>query len=232
VDAKVVVLVAATSEWRALGALRPQPARQSSPFGEWFVLPDDVAGPGVVVFHGGWGKIAAAASTQYAIDRFSPGLLVNLGTCGGLAGGVERGEVLLADETLVYDIVERMTDPDEAIAAFTTRIDLSWLGPPPWPTPVRRARLVSADCDIGPAQVVELRERFAAVAADWESGAIAWTAARSGVPCLILRAVSDLVDGAAGEVYDDYAEFERRSLAVMEALLAALPAWRPAAAAR
>jgi len=225
VDVKVVVLVSATSEWRALVELWPAPSRQPSPLGEWFVLPDAAAGPGVVAFHGGWGKIAAAASTQYAIDRFAPELLVNLGTCGGLTGDVERGEVLLADETLVYDIVERMTDPDEAIAAFTTRIDLSWLGPPPWPAPARRARLVSADCDIAPAQVAVLRQRFAAVAADWESGAIAWTAARSGVPCLILRAVSDLVDEAAGEVYDDYAEFECRSRAVMEALCTALPAW-------
>ncbi len=224
-DARVVVLVAATSEWRAVETLWPESARRRSPFGAWFVLPAAAAGPGVVVLHGGWGKIAAAASTQFAIDRFAPELLVNLGTCGGLAGDVERGEVLLADETLVYDIVERMTDPDEAIAAFTTRIDLSWLGPPPWPTRVRRARLVSADCDIAPDRVAELRERFAAVAADWESGAIAWTAARNGVPCLILRAVSDLVDGAAGEVYDDYAEFERRSRAVMASLFAALPAW-------
>ena len=47
------------------------------------------------------------------------------------------------------------------------------------------------------------------MAADWESGAIAWTAARNGVPCLILRAVSDLVDSLGGEVYDDAAEFER-----------------------
>ncbi len=39
------------------------------------------------------------------------------------------------------------------------------------------------------------------------------------MPCLILRAVSDLVDPARGEVYDDYAEFERRSLEVMGALL-------------
>jgi adenosylhomocysteine nucleosidase len=228
VDAKVVVLVSATSEWRALAELWSAPPRHASPLGEWFALPEAAAGPGVVVFHGGWGKIAAAASTQYAIDRFAPELLVNLGTCGGLAGDVERGEVLLADETLVYDIVERMTDPDEAIAAFTTRIDLSWLGAPPWHTPVRRARLVSADRDIAPGEVAALRERFAAVAADWESGAIAWTAARSGVPCLILRAVSDLVDEAAGEVYEDYAEFERRSRAAMEGLLVALPAWRAA----
>jgi adenosylhomocysteine nucleosidase len=221
----VVVVVCATSEWRALETLCPGPARRRSPFGEWFVMAESPAGLATAVVYGGWGKIAAAASAQYVIDRFAPQLLVNLGTCGGLSGHVARGDVLLADETLVYDIVEQMTDPDEAIAAFTTSIDLSWLGPAPYPSPARRARLVSADGDIVPGQVAALRERFAAVAADWETGAIAWTAARNRVPCLILRAVSDLVDAAGGEVYDDYGEFERRSLEVMETLFGVLPAW-------
>jgi len=221
----VAVVVSATAEWRALEKLYPGQPRRCSPFGEWFTLPGDPAGLVTALVYGGWGKIAAAASAQYVIDRFAPQLLVNLGTCGGLAGQVGRGEVLLADETLVYDIVEQMTDPDEAIAAFTTAIDLSWLGPPPYPSPVRRARLVSADGDIVPAQVDGLRDRFGAVAADWESGAIAWTAARNGVPCLILRAVSDLVDSLGGEVYDDAAEFERRSVEVMTTLVGVLPAW-------
>jgi adenosylhomocysteine nucleosidase len=228
---QVVVLVCATSEWRALDKLLPEPPRRRSPFGDWFAMPETTAGPATAFVYGGWGKIAAAASTQYAIDRFAPQLLVNLGTCGGLTGEVERGEVLLAERTLVYDIVEQMTDADEAIAERATTIDLSWLdgpeGEPPaaYPSPVRRVRLVSADSDIVPSQIGRLREKYGAVAADWESGAIAWTAARNSMPCLILRAVSDLVDPAGGEVYDDYAEFERRSLEIMRALLAVLPAW-------
>jgi nucleoside phosphorylase len=36
--------------------------------------------------HGGWGKVAAAGSTQYAIDRWAPARLINLGTCGGFKG--------------------------------------------------------------------------------------------------------------------------------------------------
>jgi nucleoside phosphorylase len=124
-----------------------------------------------------------------------------------------------------------MTDPDEAVAARAATIDLSWLdgadGRPPetYPSVVRRVRLLSADSDIVPAQVSLLREKYGAVGADWESGAIAWTAACNEVPCLILRAVSDLVGAAGGEVYDDYAEFERRSLEVMATLLGVLPAW-------
>lgn len=46
-------------------------------------------------FHGGWGKIAAVASAQYVIDRWSPELLVNLGTCGGFEGEITKGTIIL-----------------------------------------------------------------------------------------------------------------------------------------
>jgi len=84
-----------------------------------------------VFLHGGWGKIAAAASAQYAIDRWHPALLVNLGTCGGFAGRVEVGDVVLVERTVVYDIIERMGDPREAIADYATTLDLSWVGASP-----------------------------------------------------------------------------------------------------
>jgi len=243
-EPQIVVVVSATAEWRALDDVPSRTGvsgRERTPFGEWFVLAQPVAGHRVAIMYGGWGKISAAASAQYAIDRFRPELLVNLGTCGGFAGEVERGEVLLAAETVVYDIVEQMTDPDEAVAELSTTIDLSWLAGDPkagdarsdggdpavsYPSPVRRALLVSADRDIVPAQIDELRRRFGAIAADWESGAIAWTAARNRTPCLILRTVSDLVDpSGGGEVYDDHGEFTRRCVVVMQELLEVLPAW-------
>lgn len=55
-------------------------------------------------------------------------MIVNLGTCGGFRGEIERGEILLVERTIVYDIVEQMTDPEAAIAQYTTDLDLSWLG--------------------------------------------------------------------------------------------------------
>ena len=173
---------------------------------------------------GGWGKIAAAASTQYAIARWQPQLIVNLGTCGGFAGSVQRGTVLLIEETLVYDIIEQMGDAQEAVQHYTTPIDLSWLQEP-YPQAVRRARLVSADRDIVPIDIPHLRSAYNAIASDWESGAIAWVAARNSTHCLILRAVSDLVDEQGGEVYGDFAAFEQRTQEVMDDLLEHLSAW-------
>nr|WP_299025087.1 5'-methylthioadenosine/S-adenosylhomocysteine nucleosidase [uncultured Thermanaerothrix sp.] len=184
----------------------------------------EIEGIRAIFVHGGWGKISAAASAQYALDRWRPHLLVNLGTCGGIAGQVQKGEILLAEQTLVYDICERMGDPQAALDFYTTALDVGWVGEQA-PLPVRRVCLLSADHDLDPCEIPALRDRFGAVAVDWESGAIAWVAARNDCPCLILRGVSDVVDEHQGEAYAAFEVFQQGVERVMRPLLATLPAW-------
>jgi len=193
-----------------------------TPFGDWLIT--TVGKEEVLFMHGGWGKIAAAASTQYAIDRWKPELLVNLGTCGGFAGEVERGAILLVKRTLVYDIVEQMGDLDQAIAHYATELDLSWVGAD-LPAGVRRSLLISADRDLLPGDIGSLKACYGAVATDWESGAIAWVAAHNQTPCLILRGVTDLVGPGGGEAYGDYDLFASRTENIMRRLLEDLPHW-------
>lgn len=200
----------------------PDAIVQASLFGEYFEFL--VNQRVVIFFHGGWGKISAAATTQYVIDRWRPALLVNLGTCGGFAGRIERGTLLLVQQTVIYDIIEQMGDPQAAIDHYTTDVDLSFLHPP-YPQAVRPTLLVSADRDICPADIPMLIDRYQACAGDWESGAIAWVAQRSGLPCLILRGVTDLVDTGGGEAYQAIEVFHHGTRQVMEALLQALPEW-------
>jgi len=108
-ELEAVVIVSCRFEWQATLALFPGVEIPSSPFG-------------------GWGKISAAASAQYVIDRWRPDLLINLGTCGGFRGETERGEILLVERTIVYDIVEQITDPEAAAKG------------PPQPDRLRRSR--------------------------------------------------------------------------------------------
>lgn len=216
------VLISAGAEWRALLPHFPQAAVFATPYGEAFTT--SINEHIVCFLHGGWGKVAAAASTQYAIDRWRPAQVINLGTCGGLKGYAKRGEVILPRKTLIYDIIESMTDSAAALDHYTVEFDLSWLPSPP-PQPVTISTLISADRDILPNQVIELVSRFNASAADWESGAIAWVARRNQVSCLILRAVSDLVDQTAGEAYEDYAFFEAQCKPIMADFAQHLPAW-------
>lgn len=224
---RVVVETSARSEWRQVAARYPELPRETTPFGEALVMPMELR-PGwtedVAFLDGGWGKISAAAATQYAIQRWRPELLINLGTCGGFNGCVERGEVILVERTLVYDIIEQMSDPDAAIAAYSTEPDLAWV-PVPEPSRVRRSLLVSADRDLLTSEVPMLKEKYGAVAGDWESGAIAWTAAHNGTRCLILRGVTDLVDCNGGDAYGNIDFFNEGTRQVMQPLLDALPDW-------
>jgi adenosylhomocysteine nucleosidase len=221
-----VILISADAEWRPVRERFPAYNCTRTPFGETFEteIITDHRGWRVVFLHGGWGKIAAAASTQYAIDRWQPSLLINLGTCGGFAGDITAGTIILADFTLVYDILEQMGDPDEARAWYATEPDLSFLGQP-YPLPVRREMLLSADRDILMNDIDDLRARYGAAAADWESGAIAFVASRNEVPCLILRGVTDVVSSNRGEAYDNINLFAERAGLMMNRLLDSLPGW-------
>jgi len=229
---KIVVLISANAEWRAVKEILHPAIVDSTPLGETFVVRLGTGTPdtGTRYFHGGWGKISAAATTQYVIDRWQPDLLVNLGTCGGFEGRIQRGTIILVEKTILYDIIEQMEDPEEAIAHYATEMDLSFLDDRQWTmdhngSPIVRGLLVSADRDIVAGDIAGLVEKYGAVAADWESGAIAWVAKRNGVRCLILRGVTDLVSPQGGEAYGDIRIFHENTKKVMRELIESLPEW-------
>lgn len=217
----IVIIFSSRSEWRAARNCRKVAFVEETPYGECFAL---LEGEQTTIYlQGGWGKISAAASAQYAILHWKPDLVINLGTCGGLLGKVERGDVILAERTLVYDVIEQMGDQKEAYQHYTTELDLSWLQEP-YPQPVLRGLLLSADRDILAEQVAWLQDNFGGVAADWESGAIAWVCSKNKVKCLILRGVSDLVGPDGGEAYGTKI-FKQVSEKIIANLLEHLPAW-------
>ena len=218
----VVVLISADGEWQTVVESLLPAERQPSPFGEYFW--HMVGLDKFVIFQSGWGKIAAASSTQYIIDRFTPHLIINIGTCGGFSGKVKQGEILLVNKTVVYDIVEQMTDQDQALATYTTDIDLGWIKIP-YPLSVVESILVSADQDIVPSSIPYLVEKFSAVAADWESGAIAWVASKNNVRCLILRVVSDVVSVDGSPAYHSYEYFLQATKTYLPSIIKSLPQW-------
>ncbi len=229
----VVILISADAEWFVVKKHYSGIPIETSPFGEWFQESIDLGikdigcsyqnQPGqlqVVFFQGGWGKIAAAASTQYVIDTWKPGLLVNFGTCGGFLGQVERFDIFLVERTIVYDIIEQMGDPITPIAHYSTIIDLSWLAQAdPPPLPVRRSLLVSGDRDLIPEEIPGLINLYDAKAGDWESGAIAFVAGKNNQRLVILRGVTDLVGRQGGEAYQNISIFVNNTEVVMETLL-------------
>lgn len=217
---KTTVLISAIAEWNAVKPLFPNARLRRFPFGECFdiVMQDEH----ISFFHSGWGKIASAGSMQYVIDKYSPDLIVNLGTCGGFDDTVRQGDIILVDKTYVYDIVELMGDLD-VVSYYASGLDLSWLTEP-YPFPARRGMIASADSDLPPGKIQFLKS-LGAIAADWESAALAWVAQRNNARLLILRGVSDMVGEDGGEAYNNIEIFNERARGIMEQLIEQLPEW-------
>jgi len=217
---KTVVLISAVAEWNAVTLLFPDAKIRRFPFGQCFDIL--LQNEHISFFHSGWGKIASSGSMQYVIDKYSPDLIINLGTCGGFKGEVDQGEIILVDQTYVYDIVELMGDLD-IVSYYASSLDLSWLAEP-YPYSVRRGLIASADSDLPPSKIPFLKTK-GAIAADWESAALAWVAQQNNARLLILRGVSDLVSEEGGEAYDNIEMFNERAKGIMQQLIEQLPEW-------
>jgi adenosylhomocysteine nucleosidase len=215
------VLVSAITEWLAVKNIIPSVDLQTTPYGESFIT--NLNGVDYTFFHVGWGKAASAGGMQFVLDRYFPDLTVNLGTCGGFEGSIELDDIVLVERTFMYDIVELMGDYGSVPGYYASDLDLGWL-PEPYPYPVRRGVLASADSDLLPERIPHLKE-LGAIAADWESAALAWVAGKNGARLLILRAVSDLVSEQGGEAYDNITLYRERTKVMMGRLIEQLPDW-------
>lgn len=217
---KIVVVISASAEWEGVKPLFPMAEIQHYPYGESFQ--GAIGESSAIFFHTGWGKTASAGALQYILYRYTPDVVINLGTCGGFAGVVNLGEIILVERTFIYDIVELMGDLN-ILDYYASSLDLSWLAEP-YPYPVRRGLIASADSDLLPEKIPFLRSH-GALAADWESAPLAWVAQKNKVRILILRAVSDLVSEEGGEIYDQIEIFNERAKQIMGQLVSQLPGW-------
>jgi adenosylhomocysteine nucleosidase len=214
---RIAVVISANAEWRPVKEALAPAKVERSPYGEFFT--HTIAGEPVLFVHGGWGKVDAAASAEYVIGRWRPRVLINLGTCGGIQGRMERLERLLVTRTVVYDLHEAMGDSSAAIKHYSTDIDLAWLDDR-FPLRLRRAAMYSADRDLVASGVADLTSRFPdVIAADWESASIARVAARRGTRVLILRGASDLVSEKHGEATGNLTLFQTNAKILMRQLL-------------
>ena len=216
---RFAVLVSADAEWQVVNPLFPDVVIQTSPYGEFFLT--EIRGESVLFFQGGWGKIAAAASTQYVIDHFHSARLINIGTCGGVEGRIRCFDTVVVEKVVVYDIAEAMGDSQQAIAAYATSLAL----PVRFPVPAVKVTMYSADRDLTATGLRELDAQHQVVVADWESGAIAWVASRNATPVLILRGVTDLVNRDHAEAHGNLLLFETNAAKVIRNLVRDLPLW-------
>lgn len=163
----------------------------------------------VIVVRGSVGKVWAAASAEFAINQWTPKLVVDFGAAGALRGELKTGDLVIADQVIEHDweAAEGLLPPVAVapgfasdVAAFPTLTGLA--------DGIRATRgaVASGDRDIQTVgQRSELAARTGAVAATWESSAIGRVCAFHGVPYVSVRVITDVGgEGSGAEFLEEY----------------------------
>ena len=182
------------------------------------------------------GKVAAASTATIAIERFGARALIFTGVAGGVAAHMQVGDIVIADALIHHDVDARPLFPqwevpllgvvtfatdrawsDRALAAATAILahdqirahgERLGIGTPT----VHRGLIASGDQFFSSAQSVDaLRTALPDVlAVEMEGAAVAQVAHEYGIPCAVIRTISDRADHAAAI---DFQHFVTHALA-------------------
>lgn len=179
------------------------------------------------------GKVAAATTAAVLIERFGVDRIVFTGVAGGLAPGVNVGDVVVADAFLQHDLDASPIFPKYEVplygasrfatdAALTATLDAAVRRALPQ-AKLHRGLIVSGDRFVSTsAESRALQSALPdALAVEMEGAAFAQVCHDYGVPFAAVRTISDRADDAA---HGDFLRFiqdvaSRHSAAIVEALL-------------
>ena len=177
----------------------------------------------VILSQSGVGKVDAALNTQYIIDTYRPDIIINTGVAGGIAEGLDVGDIVIGTYLVQHDFDVTVLgyargymctgiEKDKPtkfycdkylIEKFQTSLEQNMPA-----QKIHQGIIASGDKFVSGMQVKkEINEYFGAIAVEMEGCAIAQVATRNKIPCVVTRAISDLADGKTAEYQN---EFERK----------------------
>lgn len=184
-----------------------------------------IGGKTVSVVHSGAGEIAAAAATQALIDSGAE-VILNFGVVGALTPEAETSRLCVVSRIIHYDFDTSEVD-DCAVGRYlelpsvwiTTDDGLRAAALAAYPQ-MNTVDCASADKFIAnPDKKRKLAEEFHCDICEMESAGIALTCLRNNVPCLLIKMVSDGIEGGAEEFFATFRTASARALQVMEEVL-------------
>ncbi len=178
------------------------------------------------VLHTGAGEIAAAAGTQALISQLKCEMIVNFGVVGGLTPEMSLAKICVVEKAVHYDfdggsytglpVGQYETEPSMFVEA-TTELVARALEICPELKPVTCA---SADKFVeSPERKAELSKTYGAQICEMEAAGIIYTCRRNKIPCLLIKAVSDSIQGGYAEFLAEIDRVSDICLSVTEEII-------------
>lgn len=202
---KIGMIVAIADEINAMLTEIGTPIKQETVCGVK-VREYEVEGNELYVAQSGAGEIYAAGATQLLISEYGAEMIVNFGICGGLTKEMSACSTVVVEKVVHYDFDTSAIDncevgryieyPDVYIPASKKLIDIALSAEPS----LKAVICASADKFVDASEKKsELNLLYGASICEMESAGILLTANRCRVPALLIKAVSDSVEGGADE---------------------------------
>ncbi len=218
---KIAVVAAMAKEYEILNKYLGK-SLLTDLYGDFVVNKYVVDDKEIYFINSGVGEICAAAATQYVLLKYGAEAVFNFGLAGGIADGSKIGGLYLVSGVVHYDF-------DTSALDGTCRGQYKDGVNPVYPTDEALRQAVKniipdikeGVCASGDKFVADedfksgLKQEFNASVCEMEAAGIYFTAKNAGVPCLIIKAVSDA--GSAEEfssfvarLNDDYGKLLRK----------------------
>ncbi len=158
------------------------------------------------VAHSGAGEIAAAAATSLLIGRFGAEVIINFGVVGGLTPEMALTSTVVVSGVVHYDFDaheigwgEQGKYPEFDSVVIPTTPQLVEMSQKILPD-LKAVVCASADKFVGDGEAkAALNRSFNALICDMETAGVVITAVRAEIPCLVIKSVSDSVNGGPEE---------------------------------
>ena len=168
----------------------------------------------LVLVESGVGKVNAGRTTQILIDNYKPRAIYNIGVAGGVDKSLKVGDVVISTSLVQHDFDATALgyakgymctgiEPNKPTLFYSDKnlindFEVTMKTLNSTDITVHKGVIATGDTFVSSSEKKrELLELFNATAVEMEGGAIAQTANKNGVPCMIIRAISDLADGSA-----------------------------------
>ena len=171
-----------------------------------------LAGQKVVLLKCGVGKVNAAVATQLLIDRFGVDSVVFTGLAGALVPTLRRGDVVVSNFVVQYDIdltafgrrpgelseYSRLIEADPTLVHTAADAFESNFGVTDPDRQLVVGTIATGDSFVSdPKRIRWLQREFGAVATEMEGGAVGQVCQMSRVPFVVIRVISDSASGGA-----------------------------------
>lgn len=167
----------------------------------------------VVLVESGIGKVNAARTTQILIDNYNVDCVINIGVAGAISNNLQIGDVVIGKYLVQHDfditafghdlgyitgVGKEIYSNEYLVNLFKNVLDN---------TSVKGMLGVIASGDIfcnSKELSLKIQEKFLADCVEMEGAAIAQVCFLSNIPFIVLRSISDVVNGANEVDFDDF----------------------------